>query len=290
MHSVKEGMMRVLVTGAKGQLGKDVLKAFERVQWDCKGIDQDTCDVTVSEEVKAVIAGYRPDVVVHCAAYTAVDRAEDEREACWAVNVSGTRAVALACQSVGAAMVYISTDYVFDGTCEVPYEVTDTPHPKNYYGLTKYEGEQVVQQILDKYFILRTAWVFGNQGPNFVRTMLRIGREREEIQVVADQFGSPTYTEDLAERMVSMLQTTHYGIYHITNEGVCSWYDFAKEIFRQAGYEVAVKPIATADYITKAERPQKGVLSKACLDVIGIKRLPTWQDALKRYLKGWNGC
>jgi dTDP-4-dehydrorhamnose reductase len=272
--------MKVLVTGANGQLGFDVIKRLDSEGIDYLGTDRESLDITSKEQVKRVIRDYNPNVVIHCAAYTAVDKAEDERELCHAVNVLGTSYIAEACNEIDAKMIYISTDYVFDGEGEKPFEVTDKPNPINYYGQTKYEGELEVQRFLDKYFIVRISWVFGSNGNNFVKTMLRLGKEREEISIVADQIGSPTYTYDLAKLLVEMIQTDKYGIYHATNEGYCSWYEFACEIFKQAGVVVKVNPIKTEDYPTKARRPKNSRLYKSPLI-----ELENWEDALNHYIK-----
>ncbi len=271
--------MKVLVTGANGQLGYDVIKRLEKSNIECLGTDIDVLDITHQEQVNRFISNYSPDVVIHCGAYTAVDKAEDERELCYSVNVLGTKYIAEACKELDAKMVYISTDYVFDGEGEQPFEVTDKPNPINYYGLTKYEGELEVQNILEKYFIVRISWVFGSNGNNFVKTMLRLGKERNEISVVADQIGSPTYTYDLAELLVEMIFTDKYGIHHATNEGYCSWYEFACEIFKQAKIDIKVNPIKTEEYPTRARRPKN---SRMCKNL--SHKLESWENALNHYM------
>jgi dTDP-4-dehydrorhamnose reductase len=277
--------MKVLVTGANGQLGYDVVERLKKLNIEHIGVSRKDFDLTDEEQTKSFILNHKPDVVIHCAAYTAVDKAEEERDLCYAVNVLGTRYIAQACKKIDAKMVYISTDYVFDGEKEEPYEVTDTPNPINYYGLTKYLGEQEVQKNLDKFFIVRTSWVFGKNGNNFVKTMLKLGQERKEIKVVCDQVGSPTYTYDLAKLLWDMIQTDKYGIYHATNEGYCSWYEFACEIFKVAGMDdVKVIPIKSEEYLTKAVRPKYSKLSKDKLELKGFIRLPNWKDALKKYI------
>jgi dTDP-4-dehydrorhamnose reductase len=276
--------MKVLVTGANGQLGYDVVERLKKLNIEHIGVSRKDFDLTDEEQTKSFILNHKPDVVIHCAAYTAVDKAEEERDLCYAVNVLGTRYIAQACKKIDAKMVYISTDYVFDGEKEEPYEVTDTPNPINYYGLTKYLGEQEVQKNLDKFFIVRTSWVFGKNGNNFVKTMLKLGQERKEIKVVCDQVGSPTYTYDLAKFLCDMIQTDNYGIYHATNEGYCSWYEFACEIFKIAGMDdVKVIPIKSEEYPTNAVRPKYSKLSKNELKLKGFSTLPGWKDALKRY-------
>lgn len=274
--------MKVLVTGANGQLGHDVIKELEEKGIQYLSANRDTLDITNEGAVKRVIKEYSPDAVIHCAAYTAVDKAEDERELCYAVNVLGTRYIAEACKAIDAKIIYISTDYVFGGEGEKPFDITDIPNPINYYGQTKYEGELEVQNIVNKHFIVRISWVFGSNGNNFVKTMLRLGKERDEISVVADQVGSPTYTYDLAKLLIKMLATDKYGIYHATNEGYCSWYEFACEIFKQAGMEVKVYPIKTEDYPTRARRPKNSRLYKA-----SFTRLESWENALRHYINTW---
>lgn len=278
--------MKVLVTGANGQLGYDVIKRLEEKKIEYLGTDRDTLDITNEDDVKRVIKDYSPDVIVHCAAYTAVDKAEDERELCHAVNVLGTRYIAEACKEIDAKMIYISTDYVFDGKGDKPFEVTDKPNPINYYGQTKYEGELEVQNLIDRYFIVRISWVFGSNGNNFVKTMLRLGKERDEISVVADQVGSPTYTYDLSKLLVEMIETDKYGTYHATNEGYCSWYEFACEIFKQAGIDVKVNPIKTEDYPTRAKRPKNSRLSKIYTNKHFKYELQTWQNSLRGFFYG----
>ena len=274
--------MKVLVTGVNGQLGYDVKKRLEIQNVECLGVDIGDFDITDKGQVNEAISNYSPDVVVHCAAYTAVDKAEDEKELCHKINVIGTQNIADVCKKIDAKMVYISTDYVFDGEGEKPFEVTDKPNPINYYGQTKYEGELAVQKTLQKYFIVRISWVFGINGNNFVKTMLRLGKERDEISVVADQIGSPTYTYDLAKLLVEMIKTEKYEIYHATNEGYCSWYEFACEIFKQAGINIKVNPIRTEEYPTKAKRPKNSRLSKDSL--CDFNKLPSWEQAVAEFL------
>lgn len=276
--------MKVLVTGYKGQLGFDVVKCLERRSIECIGTDLSKFDITNEIQTERFIKEYAPDIVVHCSAYTAVDRAEDETEACYAVNVEGTRNIAKVCRDINAKMVYISTDYVFPGMGEKFYETDDRKAPLSQYGKTKLQGEEAVQSLLHKYFIVRISWVFGKNGNNFVKTMLRLGKEKEKISVVSDQIGSPTYTKDLAELICDMIATDKYGIYHATNEGTCSFAEFAEEIFKVAGCTTVVQHIKTSEYPAKAERPLNSRLSKTSLDYNGFKRLPDWKDALKRYL------
>ena len=275
--------MRVLVTGAAGQLGQDLMDELICRGFDAVGIDREQADITDAGQVKRVIEQVRPDVVIHGAAYTAVDKAESERERCYAINVTGTENVALACAEIGAAMVYISTDYVFPGVGEAFQKTDAEKRPINYYGETKSLGEDAAARALDRLYIVRTSWVFGARGQNFVKTMVRLGTERDTLSVVADQIGSPTYTRDLARLLTDLIGTERYGVYHATNEGTCSWYEFACAIMEQFRLSCDVRPVATADYVTAARRPLNSRLSKDCLDEIGLSRLPHWKDALVRY-------
>jgi len=276
--------MKILVTGAKGQLGYDVVKQLNKRNIECLGVDIEDFDITDKHMTKSFVSDYNPDCVIHCAAYTAVDKAEDDPDLCRKINIVGTRSIAEACKKTDAKMIYISTDYVFPGLGEHEYETDDPTGPLGIYGLTKLEGELTVKEVLEKYFIVRISWAFGKNGNNFVKTMLRIGKEREEINVVCDQIGSPTYTADLSPLLVDMVLTEKYGVYHASNEGFCSWAEFAQEIFKQAGYTTKVKYISTSEYPTKAKRPSNSRMSKKSLDEAGFKRLPSWQDALGRYL------
>jgi dTDP-4-dehydrorhamnose reductase len=277
--------MKVLVTGVTGQLGYDVVRFGKVLGLDILGVGSDQLDVTNKKNTECFIFEYNPDVLIHCAAYTAVDNAEDNKVDCWKVNVEGTRNLCNAMKKINAKFMYISTDYVFDGKKQVPYQETDKPEPINYYGYTKLHGEKIVAQLLEKYFILRTSWVFGINGKNFVKTMLRLGEEKGEVSVVADQVGSPTYTCDLAQLILELVQSSKYGIYHASNVGYCSWYEFAKEIFRQMNMKVNVNHILTQDYLTRASRPKNSRLYMNNLQKNGFKLLPTWQNALERFLK-----
>lgn len=277
--------MKILVTGVKGQLGYDVVQEGESRSLDMFGTDVYNMDITNAGQVKQVIEAYKPDAVIHCAAYTAVDAAEDNQELCRKINVDGTRNIAEVCKDMDIPMMYFSTDYIFDGQGENFWKEDDLKKPLNVYGQTKYEGELVVQELVKKYFILRISWVFGVNGNNFIKTMLRVGPQRGEVGVVADQIGSPTYTYDLAKLVIDMIQTDKYGAYHVTNEGICSWYEFACEIFKQAGLDVKVNPLTTAEYPAKATRPFNSRMSKDKLINAGFERLPSWQDALSHYLK-----
>ena len=277
--------MKVLVTGAKGQLGNDLLNEMAKRGMESVGVDVDEMDITDAKAVERVLGASGADAVIHCAAYTAVDAAEDNAELCAKINGAGTENVAVVCRSLNIPMMYISTDYVFNGQGERPWEPGDKREPLNVYGETKYQGELAVERWLEKYFIVRIAWVFGSNGKNFINTMLRIGKEKGKASVVNDQIGSPTYTFDLARLLVDMIQTDRYGTYHATNEGLCSWYEFAVEIFRQAGLNVEVTPVTSAEYGAKAKRPANSRMNRDKLDANGFKRLPPWQDALGRYLK-----
>lgn len=275
--------MRVLVTGVTGQLGHDCVLELKDRDIEVQGVSSRDFPLTDAEAMRRYMEAYKPSVVIHCAAYTAVDRAEDDEARCMAVNAQGTAALARLCRDFHAKMVYISTDYVFPGDGTEPYEIDDPKGPKNVYGKSKLEGEEAVQQILRRFFIVRISWVFGINGGNFVRTMLRLGRTHKELTVVDDQVGSPTYTRDLAVLLADMIQTERYGIYQATNEGFCSWAEFAAEIFRQAGMDVKVVPVPSSAYPTRAVRPHNSRLSKASLTKAGFSLLPRWQDAIGRY-------
>ena len=282
--------MRILVTGVGGQLGYDVCRVLAARGIGHRGVDLADFDITDARATGAYIANDHPDAVIHCSAWTAVDRAEDELEKVRAVNTEGPRNIAAACREIGAKMVYISTDYVFPGTGERFYEPEDPTGPLGAYGQTKLGGELAVRELLDRYFIVRISWVFGKNGNNFVKTMLRLAETKEEVSVVCDQIGSPTYTADLAPLLCDMVMTDKYGIYHATNEGVCSWAEFAREIFRLAGKKVKVNAIPTSQYPTRAARPLNSRMSKAKLEEMGFARLPDWHDALGRYLKELEGA
>lgn len=279
--------MKLLVTGVKGQLGYDVVNEAYKRGIQAVGVDIDEMDITNIEQVRQVITSGDYDAVVHCAAWTAVDKAEDMPDVVRKVNAEGTANIASVCEELDIPVMYFSTDYVFDGQGETPWNEYDERHPLNVYGQTKYEGELVVEK-LKKHFIIRIAWVFGKNGNNFIKTMLRLGKERGAVSVVNDQIGSPTYTYDLARLVVDMIQTDKYGTYHATNEGICSWYEFACEIFKQAGMNVDVTPVSSDEFPAKAKRPSNSRMNKGELDKNGFDRLPTWQDALKRYLKEIN--
>ena len=280
--------MRVLVTGVKGQLGHDVMDELAAKGIEGIGVDVEEMDITDAAACEKVITEAKPDAVIHCAAYTAVDAAEDNVELCRKVNAEGTRNIAKVCKALDIKMMYISTDYVFDGQGTEPWKPDCKDYkPLNVYGQTKLEGELAVSQTLEKYFIVRIAWVFGLNGKNFIKTMLNVGKTHDTVRVVNDQIGTPTYTYDLARLLIDMNETEKYGYYHATNEGgYISWYDFTREIYRQAGYTTKVLPVTTAEYgLSKAARPFNSRLDKSKLVENGFTPLPTWQDALSRYLK-----
>lgn len=299
-------MMKVLVTGVCGQLGHDVVnelvkRGHEAIGSDItpaySGADEGTAvtrapyvqlDITDADAVSRVLGEAKPDAVVHCAAWTAVDAAEDNEDKVRAINAGGTEHIARACRAIGAKMMYISTDYVFDGQGEAPWSPDCRDYaPLSVYGRTKLEGEQAVASLLNAYFIVRIAWVFGVNGKNFIKTMLSLGQKHDTLRVVCDQIGTPTYTLDLARLLVDMIETDRYGYYHATNEGgYISWADFAGEIFRQAGMMTKVVPVTTSEYgLSKAARPYNSRLDKRKLIENGFTPLPTWQDALSRYLR-----
>ncbi len=277
--------MKCFVTGANGQLGSDLICQLKSRGYDVLGTDVQEMDITDSSQVEQVMGSYEPDVVFHCAAYTAVDRAEDETELCEKINTFGTKNIAKICAKLGCKMIYISTDYVFDGEGTRPWEPDDPRSPLNAYGKYKYEGELEVEKYLSRYFIIRISWVFGKQGKNFVDTMLRLGKEHDELTVVDDQIGSPTYTWDLSRLLIDMAETEKYGAYHATNEGICSWYEFAKEIFRIKGMKTKVTPVSSDQYPVKAKRPKNSRMSKQKLRDQGFEPLPDWKDAVRRYLE-----
>lgn len=278
-------MLKVLVTGVNGQLGYDVVLELAKRGHQAVGVDAAEMDITDAALVSKIIGELEPDAVIHCAAYTAVDKAEDNIEICRKVNAEGTENIAKACKDIGCKMMYISTDYVFDGQGERPWEPDEeVTAPLNVYGLTKYEGEQMLQKYVDKFFVVRISWVFGINGNNFIKTMLKVGKERGVVSVVSDQVGSPTYTADLAITLCDMIESDKYGIYHATNEGFCSWYEFACEIFAAAGMNVQVNAVSSDAFPAKAKRPKNSRMTKDKLTANGFEKLPSWQDATKRYV------
>lgn len=277
--------MKVLVTGVNGQLGWEVVQLLNQRGVRCQGVDVQDFDLTDGAATKAWVQEYAPDVIVHCAAYTAVDKAESQPEVCAQVNGDGTMNLVRAALNVGAKMVYISTDYVFSGEGEEPWTEEAPYHPQNVYGLSKVQGEIAVRSLMKRYFLIRTSWVYGIHGHNFVRTMLRLGKEKNEIRVVNDQIGSPTYTADLARVICDMIPTEKYGIYHVTNVGYLSWASFARMILASQGSKCRVVPIPTSEYPTPARRPLNSRMSPAKLLEAGFGPMPSVEDALERYLQ-----
>lgn len=277
--------MKFLITGASGQLGYDVkLELLNRGYYDILSPSSSAMDLRNKDSVRDTILDYKPDIVFHCAAYTAVDKAEDERELCSDVNINGTKYIVEACSEVGAKLIFISTDYVFDGSKDGFYLEDDKVSPVNYYGKTKWLAEENVRGY-DNHIITRISWVFGINGNNFVKTMLKLSDTRDEISVVSDQIGSPTYTKDLSKVLVDMALSDKKGTYHVTNDGTCSWYEFAKYIFESNNIDIVVNPIKTSDYPTKAKRPHNSRMSKEKLMNDGFSMLPDWKDAVDRYNK-----
>ncbi|TMV50996.1 dTDP-4-dehydrorhamnose reductase [Paenibacillus mesophilus] len=275
--------MRILVTGANGQLGQDLVKILTREQ-EVHGLGRDQLDITSEDQCNRVISDLRPDAIIHSAAYTAVDMAETEEDLAYKINAFGTRNLAIAAEKIGAKLCYISTDYVFDGTGSRPYREYDHPNPHSVYGKSKRAGEQLVQSLSSRYYIVRTSWVYGLYGANFVKTMLKLAQDRDTLKVVSDQVGSPTYTVDLARFLEQLVQTERYGIYHASNSGVCSWYEFAKAIFEEADIGINVKPCKTEDFPRPAPRPKYSVMDHMSIRVNQFEDLRDWREALKEFL------
>ncbi len=277
--------MRILVTGANGQLGWEACARLAALGIAHKGVDVQDFDLTDADATARAVLAYRPDGVLHCAAYTAVDKAESERERCFAVNEGGTRNIARACREIAAKLLLVSTDYVFSGEGDAPFESGARKAPRNVYGESKLAGERAAKETTDKLFIARVSWLFGAHGSNFVKTMLRLGAEKQSVTVVRDQVGSPTYAKDAAALLCDMLLTNQYGEYAVTNQGYCSFCEFAGEIMRMAGLPCEVVPVTTEEYkAAVAERPRNSRMSAKSLDDAGFARLPDWRDALSRYL------
>ena len=278
--------MRILITGVNGQLGYELSRVLRDDNHEIIGTTREIMDITDFTKVREVITRIEPDMVIHCAAYTAVDKAEMEVDICEKVNVSATENLAKLCGEKDIKFVYFSTDYVFNGEGYDFFEPKDKITTQmNVYGRTKYEGELAVQKYINKSFIIRISWVFGINGNNFVKTMIKLGQERKSINVINDQIGSPTYTYDLAQLVKVMIKSDKYGIYHATNEGVCSWYEFALEIFKKLNIKIDVNPVSSDEYNSVAKRPKNSRLSKEILIKSGFEKLPTWQDAIERYLE-----
>lgn len=276
--------MKIVVTGAKGQLGTDLVHLLADRGYEVYGYGREELDITNFDQVKQVIAEVRPDVVIHAAAYTKVDLAESEPDKAFLINAYGTRNVAVSSEAVEAKLVYISTDYVFDGTANVPYNEFAPTNPISVYGKSKLAGEQFVRDLHSKFFIMRTSWVYGKNGNNFVNTMLKLAEERDELIVVHDQVGCPTYTVDLANCILELIQTEKYGIYHVSNSGYCSWYEFAKAIFEEARIEVKVNPCTTEDFPRPAPRPAYSVFEHMALKLNGFSEMREWREALKEFI------
>jgi len=276
--------MKILITGAVGQLGSDLMKVLGD-NWQIIPASRADFDITNPERTMDFIENAEPDVIVHAAAYTDVDGCESQQDKAFAVNGLGARNVAIAAREVEAKLFYISTDYVFDGTKEEPYLEFDQPHPINVYGQSKLWGEEFVKEQLHKFFIIRTAWLYGLNGRNFVKTMLKLAEGKEEIQVVNDQRGTPTWTEDLARQIKELIPTELYGTYHCTSQGSCTWYEFALEIFKQAGLNVKVKPVSSKEFPRPAKRPKNSVLENYMLKLEGLDIMPPWEESLERFMK-----
>lgn len=280
--------MKILVTGVMGQLGHDVTEELEKNNIEYISCDRNEFDLTDKDATKKFILERKPDGVIHCAAYTAVDKAEDEEDLCRKINAEGSLYVAEACEKIGAKMIYVSTDYVFGGDGDKPYEPDDEKNPQNVYGITKLEGENNALGICSKTFVVRTSWVYGINGNNFVKTMRRLAETRDELSVVSDQIGSPTYTRDLAKLLVEMIKTEKYGVYHASNEGFISWAEFAEMIMKKSGLTTKINHIPTSEYPVRAKRPLNSRLSKKCLTDNGFSLLPSHDDALERYIEELN--
>lgn len=276
--------MKVIVTGAGGQLGTDVAAIFKQKGHDVIDLGRSQLDIANQQACNDIVSATQPDVIVHCAAYTAVDAAESEEDQAYLVNAVGSRNIAVAAEKTGAKVCYISTDYVFDGTATEPYREYDNTNPRTVYGKSKRAGEQLVQTLCSRYFIVRTSWVYGKNGNNFVKTMLKLGREKPSLQVVHDQIGSPTYTVDLATFLLELVATEKYGVYHASNTGSCSWYEFAKAIFEEAGIETEVRPCTTEEFPRPAPRPKNSVLDHGSIRTNGFEELRHWRDALKEFI------
>ncbi|WP_438434606.1 dTDP-4-dehydrorhamnose reductase [Gorillibacterium sp. sgz500922] len=276
--------MRILVTGANGQLGSDLVAILEKSGHDVLGTDRMELNITNQEICDKVITEHKPEVILHTAAYTAVDQAEEDVEAAYLVNAVGTRNVAVAAEKVGSRLCYISTDYVFDGIATKPYHEYDNTDPKSIYGKSKRAGEVLTMSLCKRSYVVRTSWVYGQNGQNFVKTMLKLGRERDVLKVVNDQVGSPTYTNDLCCFLADLIQTERFGIYHATNQGECSWYEFARAIFDEAGISVRLEPCTTDEFPRPAPRPSYSVLSSLAIRTNGFRELRNWREAVSEFI------
>lgn len=277
-------MNNILVTGSTGQLGSDVVKELLKRGYSTLSPNRSELNLCSEDNIRNYILNSNCEAIVHCAAYTQVDKAEDEKDLCIKINATATKHIAKCAKILDIPMIYISTDYVFDGTKDGKYTENDETNPINIYGESKLAGEKYVHEILDKYYIVRTSWVFNINGKNFIETMLRLSKANNQLSIVNDQIGSPTYTKDLSRLLVDMLETSKYGLYHATNEGYCSWYEFANTIFKLANINIDIKAINSNEYASRAKRPMNSKLSKDKLIEYGFKPLPHWEDALKDYL------
>jgi len=277
--------LKILVTGASGQLGKELAQLPRQTDIEIIGLTREQLDITDLVVCRKVLDEYRPNAVIHCAAYTAVDQAEAEPDLAFSVNAAGTRNLAVAAEEIGAKFLYISTDYVFDGRGTTPYIEYDAPNPQTVYGKSKFAGEQLVQTLNSRYFIVRTAWIYGKHGNNFVETMLKLAGEKDELKVVRDQIGSPTYALDLAYFLIDLVRTDYYGTYHVSNTGSCSWYEFASAIFREAGITIKLEPCTTSEFPRPAPRPAYSVMDQWMLRSTGLQPLRSWEEALRHYLQ-----
>ena len=277
-------MNNILVTGSTGQLGSDVVKELLKRGYSTLSPNRSEFNLCSEDSIRNYILNSNCEAIVHCAAYTQVDKAEDEKDLCIKINATATKHIVKCAKILDIPMIYISTDYVFDGTKDGEYTENDETNPINIYGESKLAGEKYVQEILDKYYIVRTSWVFNINGKNFIETMLRLSKANNQLSIVNDQIGSPTYTKDLSRLLVDMLETSKYGLYHATNEGYCSWYEFANTIFKLANINIDIKAINSNEYASRAKRPLNSKLSKDKLIEYGFKPLPHWGDALKDYL------
>ena len=277
-------MNNILVTGSTGQLGSDVVKELLKRGYSTLSPNRSEFNLCSEDSIRNYILNSNCEAIVHCAAYTQVDKAEDEKDLCIKINATATKHIVKCAKILDIPMIYISTDYVFDGTKDGEYTENDETNPINIYGESKLAGEKYVQEILDKYYIVRTSWVFNINGKNFIETMLRLSKTNNQLSIVNDQIGSPTYTKDLSRLLVDMLETSKYGLYHATNEGYCSWYEFANTIFKLANINIDIKAINSNEYASRAKRPLNSKLSKDKLIEYGFKPLPNWEDALKDYL------
>lgn len=281
--------MKVLVTGANGQLGQEFIRLPKLPGIEIVGYGRDGLDVTDLAMCRQVIGSVHPDVIIHCAADTAVDRAESEPDAAYRVNAYGARNVAVAAEEIGAKVCCVSTDYVFDGRGSKPYNEYDATNPQSVYGKSKLAGELLTQSLSSRYFIVRASWLYGQYGHNFVKTMLKLAQERDHLKVVQDQIGSPTYALDLANFLLELVQTDYYGIYHASNTGICSWYEFAQAIFEESGLDVNVEPCATTDFPRPAPRPAYSVMDHAAIRIHGLQPFRPWREALRHYLQNCEG-